>query len=427
MEQYAYTLEDKGGCYRVTGSTIDHLVSLMVFLGAILLFIGLFNQTIQTAILYQRHRSIATKCSDLLDNMLLNPGVPLDWGKSNCIPTGFGLQDPEFMQYRLSSFSLMRLLSSSGDRVYYSKTGEWYSNVSWGIGGGYLLLPESECINYSTVSKLLGTNGTYGFQLTIMPTLTVDITEVQTNPLKLKIQVEGPGSPLSGANLTYLMFWANTVTPDDIPILNSTSGSLQADLSGIAYKEFSSDPYLRVDDNKTAYTFIVKAHIGGLYGVGYKSRETITKAGNIIPFVESYENGTVLLAHKWGKNDPGEECQGALHFNSTFYVLPESFSPIQFEIQNSSGHVNYGGQSYQRITIPTSNPGFLVVGYRHGNQYGMVVMPWGIGTIGVSVVFGDNPRNAEWVATDIRQVLVNNIAYQAKLALWSLEGYQVIG
>jgi len=417
----------------MAGSTIDHLVSLMVFLAAILLFMGLFNQTIQTAISYQRHRSIATKCSDLLDNMLLNPGTPLNWGKSGCIPTGFGLQDPEFMQYRLSLFSLMRLLSSSGDRVYYSQTGKWYSNVSWGTAGGYLLLPESECIDYSTASKLLGTNGTYGFQLTITPTLKVDITEVQTNPLKLKIRVEGPGSSLSGANLTYLMFWANTTGQDgETPILNFTSSNLRGDFPitdslGTAYVEFSANPYLRVDNNRTAYTFIVKANIGGLYGVGYKSRETVTSAGNIIPFVESYVNGTVLLAHKWGKNDPGEECQGALHFNSTFYVLPESFSPIQFEIQNSSGHVNYGGLAYQRITIPTSNPGFLVVGYRHENEYGMVVMPWGIGTVGVSVVFGGDPDGKEWVATDIRQVLVNEIAYQAKLALWSYEGYQVIG
>jgi hypothetical protein len=416
----------------MAGSTIDHLVSLMVFLGAILLFIGLFNQTIQTAILYQRHRSIATKCSDLLDNMLLNPGTPLDWGKSGCIPTGFGIQDPEFMQYRLSSFSLMRLLSSSGDEVYYSRTGKWYSNVSWGIGGGYLLLPESECVNYSIVSKLLGTNGTYGFQLTVAPTLNVNITEVQTNPLKLKIRVEGPGFPLSGANLTYLMFWASTVDPESgVPILNSTSSSLKADYletdsSGIAYKEFSSDPYLRVDSNRTAYTFIVKAYIGGLCGVGYKSRETITSSGNIIPFVESFENGTILLAHKFGKNDPSGN-EGAVFFSSAFYSLPDNFSPILCEIQNSSGFVNFGqGKPYQRITIPTSNPGFLVVGYRKGNQFGMVVMPWGIGAIGVSVVFGDNPRSADWVATDIRQVLVNNIAYQAKLALWSLEGYQVI-
>jgi hypothetical protein len=329
----------------------------------------------------------------------------------------------------------MRLLSSSGNRVYYSKTGKWYSNVSWGIGGGYLLLPESECINYSTASKLLGTNGTYGFQLTIAPTLSVKITENQTNPLKLKIQVEGPGSSLSGANLTYLMFWANTANPDPesgAPILNFTSSSLRGDFLttdslGIAYAEFSANPYLRVDSNRAAYTFIVKANIGGLYGVGYSSRETITSSGNIIPFVESYENGTVLLAHKFGKNDPNGN-EGAVFFNSTFCILPESFSPIPFEIQNSSGHVNYGqGKPYQRITIPTSNPGFLVVAYRKGNEYGMVVMPWGIGTIGISVIFGGDPSGKEWVATDIRQVLVNNIAYQAKLALWSLQGYRVIG
>jgi hypothetical protein len=101
----------------MAGSTIDHMISVTVFLGAILLFISLFNQTLQTAILYQRHRNLATKCSDLIDNILLNPGIPLDCGMCNSTPTGFGLQDPEFMQYRLSPFSLMRLLSSSGSPV----------------------------------------------------------------------------------------------------------------------------------------------------------------------------------------------------------------------------------------------------------------------------------------------------------------------
>jgi hypothetical protein len=43
------------------------------------------------------------------------------------------------------------------------------------------------------------------------------------------------------------------------------------------------------------------------------------------------------------------------------------------------------------------------------------------------VVFGEDPSGKEWVATDIRQVLVGNVAYQVKLALWSLEGYGVIG
>lgn len=398
----------------MTGSTIDHLVSATVFLGAILLFIGLFNQTIQTAIIYQRHRHLASKCSDLLDNVLLNPG---DW--SGSIPTSFGLQDPEFQQYRLSPFSLMRLLSSAGDEVYYNRTGEWYSNVSWGLGGGYLLLAETECVNYSTASKLLGINGTYGFQLTINPILTVNVREVQLKPLVLELQVMGQGLPLSGAKISYLMFWTSGPTKGGCISDNTT-----ADSSGLASLSF---PQLEVDKNQTAYTIIVRAYISGLYGIGYASRETTTKAGNIIPFIENYANGTILLAHKWGKNDP-EGSQGALHFNATFYLLPDNFRSIKVDILNSTGLVNYGqGKPYERIQIPTSNVGFLIVTYWTGNEYGMVVMPWGIGTIGISVAFGGDPTGKEWVATDIRQVLVGDIAYQARLALWSLEGYGVIG
>jgi hypothetical protein len=53
-------------------------------------------------------------------------------------------------------------------------------------------------------------------------------------------------------------------------------------------------------------------------------------------------------------------------------------------------------------------------------------MPWGLSSLAFPVVFGTEPTGQEWVATDIRTVLVNGIAYQAKLALWSIEGYQVI-
>ena len=54
----------------MVSSTVDHMVAITVFLAATLLFIGLFNQTIQTAVIYQRHRATATKASDLLDGML---------------------------------------------------------------------------------------------------------------------------------------------------------------------------------------------------------------------------------------------------------------------------------------------------------------------------------------------------------------------
>jgi hypothetical protein len=59
----------------MASATIDHMVSLIVFIGALLIFIGLFSQSIQTANVYERHRALSTKTSDLLDTMLLNPAL----------------------------------------------------------------------------------------------------------------------------------------------------------------------------------------------------------------------------------------------------------------------------------------------------------------------------------------------------------------
>ena len=145
----------------MAGATIDHIFAIIVFLATLLLFVGLFNQTIQTAILYQSHRNLATECSDLLDSMLLNPGTPLDsatttfWGMTNCTPTTFGLQDPEFVQYELSPFSLMRLNYASASPLYYNMTNMYYSNLTVGPGKS-LLVPFNEVVNYSTAAQLLG-------------------------------------------------------------------------------------------------------------------------------------------------------------------------------------------------------------------------------------------------------------------------------
>jgi hypothetical protein len=406
----------------MTGPTIDHMVSITVLVAALMLTFGLYNQILASAFAYQRNHQVVMKAVDLMNTICLGPGNPTDWGQSNVTPTCFGLQDPDGRGYALSPFSLMKLLSSSGEKVYYNITGEWYSNISWGLDGGYLLLPIGECVDYATVSRLLGTNGSYGFQLSVTPTLSISISEVQVNPLELSVEVRGPGSPLSGATLNYLMYW--TLTEKDpetgCPLFNFTSGSSSTNSAGLASLDF---PQINVNNNRTAYTIIVNAQLGGLYGVGYKSRETITSAGNIIPFVESYENGTVLLAHKWGKNDP-DGNQGALHFNATFYIISDNFAPINVDIENSTGLVNYGkgGKPFHQIQIPTSNAGFLIVSYCRGNEFGMVIMPWGISTIGLSLTFGGDPSGHSFVATELRQVVVNELSYQVKLSVWSLNG-----
>ena len=410
----------------MTGSTIDHLVSLMVFLGAILLFMGLFNQTIQTAILYQRHRALATKCSDLLDNMLLNPGVPLDWGKSNCTPTGFGLQDPEFTQYRLSPFSLMRLMSSTGSPVYYPKTGLTYSNITMGFGN-FLLVPYTKAINYSTAARLLGTNGTYGFQLTITPIVTVSISETQPkNPLKISVQVAGKGFPLSNAVVSYCFLTVSLTGGEGAyPAYTIKYGNTTTDAKGSVLLEFAE-----VKDDKVCYAFIAYAHLSGLMGVGYHERVTSDKQ-YIVPFIDDLALRRVLIAHSYDVHY-FEPPNAALSYNATFVLLTEDFTLREMPMENSTGktgRVNYGvGWPYGVVTIPTYNPGILVITYRKSAvEGGIILMPWGISSMAFPISFGGDPIGKEWVATDIRQVLVNSIAYQAKLALWSLQGYQVIG
>ena len=78
---------------------IDHMMALIIFMAAFLIFIGLFSQTMQTGIAYERHNALPTKTSDLLDNILLNPGIPSNWGQSDTAIVGFGLQDPDYSQY----------------------------------------------------------------------------------------------------------------------------------------------------------------------------------------------------------------------------------------------------------------------------------------------------------------------------------------
>jgi len=159
----------------MASATIDHMVSITVFIAALLIFMNLFGQTIQTAVVYKEHQTIASKASDLLDSILLNSGTPVNWGRGDSDPTGFGLQDPEFTQYRVSPYSLMRLESSIGEPIYYEPTGQYYSNITMD-GRDFLLVSNALSLNYSYVTQLLGINGTYGFQLDIVPIVTVSIT-----------------------------------------------------------------------------------------------------------------------------------------------------------------------------------------------------------------------------------------------------------
>jgi hypothetical protein len=400
------------------------MVAVTVFLAATLLFIGLFNQTIQTAVIYQRHRALATKASDLLDTMLLNPGIPQNWSLRDGDPTGFGLQDPEFTQYKLSPHSLMRLISATGEPVYYPRTNMTYSNITIG-SRNFLLVPYSLALNYSYAARLLGINNTYGFQLTLTPIVSVSIQDTQfaNSSVTFKVSAAGVGFPLSYATISYCFLKVVPSGPDS-PSYGISFGTRTADDTGSVSINIGN---VTAGDS---YAFIAYARASGLVGMGYHER-TNDDETYVIPFVDSFEGGRVLLAHSYDVHQDGDP-EAAVFYTATYVLLTEDFTLREMPIITEKVKVVYGHgseQTFGNLTIPTHNPGILVVPYKTTgvNRHGVVLMPWGMSSMAFPVTFGGDPSKQEWVATDMRQVTVGGIAYQAKIALWSLEGYQVVG
>jgi len=403
-------------------STLDHMVAVTVFLAATLLFIGLFNQTIQTATIYQQNRATANKASDLLDNILLNPGIPTNWGQNDENITGFGIQDPEFTQYKISPFSLMRLASTTQTPVYYPKTGIEYNNITIG-SKNFLLVSNNSALDYSTVSNLLGINNIYGFQLSFNPIISVSITESQAaSPLRFTIDVQGTGFPLANAQINYCF---TAVQPnggiEGSPGYIVEYGIGTTDEKGSVVLNFNE-----VIDDELSYVLIAHAKLSGLTGIGYHERVSLQNQ-YVIPFVDNLSEGRVLLAHSYDIQYFGPPV-AEVKYNASFVILAEDYTFRQIPIENSAGKVTYGeGWPYQVINIPTTNPGILIITYqKSATEVGVVMMPWGVSALAFPLTFGGNSENSEWVATDLRQIVVGGIAYQAKIAVWSLEGYQVI-
>jgi hypothetical protein len=405
----------------MSGTNIDHMVSIIVFLSAILIFIGLFSQTIETAVLYQQHSTLAVKAGDLLDTILLNPGIPsnwslTDWNQQGKVPTNLGLQDPAFMQYQLGPFSLMRLSSTSGGVINYH--GQTFNNLTMSSGTS-LLVPSTQTINSSLSSKLMGINGTYGFSLTISPTIDVSITEVKHDPLNISISARGQGFVLANASLTYCLITATGSTPPAYPSIALNYGTNSTDVLGSANLYFSS-----LNVTQKSYAIVVYVSLSGMSGVGYFEKDNSSNpAGSIIPIISSFENRTIILEHSYDLNSQG--YNGNLTYTATFLRATDMIQTSLNKGKVSTSGILYFNPSpshvFDAITIDPNTLGVLVVAYSRGaNDSGIVVTPWGLSSLGFSITLGGQYTNRNWVSTDIRQVLINGIPYQAKLALWNV-------
>ncbi len=114
-----------------------------------------------------------------------------------------------------------------------------------------------------------------------------------------------------------------------------------------------------------------------------------------------------------------------LGYNAIFVVLAQDFTLREMPLSNVTGSISSG--AYSNVAIPTNNTGILAIAYEKDEaNSGIVLMPWGVSSLAFPVVFGASPLSRDWVTTDTRLVTIAGVSYQAKLALWSLQGYQVV-
>jgi hypothetical protein len=277
----------------------------------------------------------------------------------------------------------------------------------------------NEVVNYSLAQKLLGVNGTYGFQFTLTPIITVSLSETQTNPLTIAVKVTGIGFSITNANVSYAL--AIVDSSGTCPKYAVNYGT------GITDNKGSASLNLGIDGTQKSYLLIVYAYLYGLVGVGYHGHFT-DYSNYAVPLISDFAQRRIIIAHSrdiLGIGDPS-----SISYNASFVMLADDFTLRNVAMQNCTGIVNSGAGTFDTITIPTGNAGMLIVTYcKNSNESGITMMPWGISSMAFPIAFGDNSIQTtakEWVATDIRQVMVDNVAYQAKLSLWSLTGYSVV-
>jgi hypothetical protein len=308
----------------------------------------------------------------------------------------------------------------------------YYSNLR--TANSSLLMPQDSILNYSVASQLLGMNGSYGFQLTLKPIVTVTIIETQaSNPLILSINAEGTGFPFADAQISYKLFLTslNSGQYSGYTVINGTAVTDNQGSKSLTFDQVTSDTL--------SYAFIASVHLSGINGVGYYVRDPLQEK-YAVPLVGNLSKNQILVAHSDDINNFGQPVvPSSISYDARMVTFSqEDFTLQDGYLKNSNSTIMNGALNlYGEITIldkldsqtgKAMSPGILVLSYNEtATKGGFVVMPWGISTLAFPVTFGGDPSTQEWVSTDIRQVTINGVAYQAKLAIWSYKGYQVNG
>ena len=390
----------------MASNTIDYIVSIVIVTALLTSSILLTAEDLNRASVYLQDQQISYEAADILNNILQNSGSPVDWGQTNSTPISFGLNKP-FAEYMmpssLSPFTPMRLMKTDEVIIY---DGIEYRNLTAEHTNLFLRL--SEYLDYDQAADLLAVDTLFGFQVSMRPILDISIVQLEANPLKVGISLQGLSGTVVGALLNASLFHVIKDTPYP-SISTPLEGHAVSDITGSAEIEFPS-----VNATEMLYMVLVKANLGGISGIGYYTN-AYSKDSPLLPIVTGYQEGEVSLVHR--KNIAASySYAGDVYYNLTFINQAGETAFRSVTLGMAYGTVNMTAPGL--VSLSVGNPGILLVSSKTETEYGLTAMPWGITPFCLSMTYGADPINKKTVVTKSQSVSINGLSYQIELALW---------
>jgi hypothetical protein len=164
---------------------IDYIASFVILLSLLTITVTVTTQTLDSIYNYHSSQQMNTRATNLLNDLTESTGFPIDWAQGSTAPTSIGFRWAVGEGSYINPFAPMRLMNSS---VTHSLGPYSYNDFSSATLSPWpnanLNFKVGDAVTYDEASKLLDTNGSYGWRVTYNPSLNITLapTTLSTIP-----------------------------------------------------------------------------------------------------------------------------------------------------------------------------------------------------------------------------------------------------
>lgn len=376
--------------------TLDNAFAFSILTLILITIMGYIVPSAYVSFTTVKEHQLEEVAQSIMDKILLNPGVPENWGDIRLVQSeddlkAFGLQKANGSLYELDIDKILRINS-----VNISKTvTRWYkSGNNWNPVivkiNKTVTLPETIRINPDKIAELLGLGKDYGFSIRIIPALNISVYynsyyEFSNGqgagggwlkvPNPIIVTVKTPeGRPALGANVTGLFMIMSVVEKRDeeynISYTYLTSVTDREGRAVLDFRTFLDDINTKLRGNvlrRSGYSIVVYADYYGIRAVNSSLLETDFDEVLNGMVVDNY----LILEHGFEKHAAVHLGESAGLANPPYYIYLSLFENVTEHGESGwiINHGNYRIRVYELANVVDDDVSLIVVSAKYTGKY----------------------------------------------------------